>query len=283
MYSSLLRVIPPIVSGVDTLRARVALVTGAARGQGRAHAVALARAGADVAVCDLGRTLPTVPYALGSVAELGETAALVQAEGRRCISSVVDVRDAAALAELVEETVAELGRLDILVANAGVISYGKAWELSEAQWDEVVDVNLTGVWKSCRAAVPAMLAGGEGGAIVITASTASVKGLAGMSHYAAAKHGCVGLARSLALELAPHRIRVNCVAPGGVRTPMGTNTAMQQLLEQDPALAASLTAALPVDLVEPEDVSAAVVWLCSDAARQVTGTVLPLDAGTLLR
>jgi SDR family mycofactocin-dependent oxidoreductase len=276
-------VIPPIVSGVSTLTDRTALVTGAARGQGRAHAVALARAGADVAVCDVAHGLPTIPYALGTPDELAETVRLVEAEGRRCVTAVVDVRDGAALEELVEQVVAELGRLDILIANAGVISYGPAWELSEEQWDEVLGVNLTGVWKSCRAAVPAMLARGEGGAIVITASTASVKGLAGMSHYAAAKHGCVGLARSLALELAPHRIRVNCVAPGGVRTPMGTNTAMQELLDQDPALAASLTAALPVDLVEPEDVSAAVIWLCSDAARQVTGTVLPLDAGTLLR
>ncbi|HEX6492149.1 MAG TPA: mycofactocin-coupled SDR family oxidoreductase [Candidatus Dormibacteraeota bacterium] len=266
-----------------TLTDKVALVTGAARGQGRAHAVALARAGAHVAVCDVAHPLPTIPYALGTPGELAETARLVEAEGRRCLRAVVDVRDGAALEELVEQTVAELGRLHILVANAGVISYGAAWELTEEQWDEVLGVNLTGVWKSCRAAVPAMLAHGEGGVIVITASTASVKGLAGMSHYVAAKHGCVGLARSLALELAPHRIRVNCVAPGGVRTPMGTNTAMQELLEQDPALAASLTAALPVDLVEPEDVSAAVVWLCSEAARQVTGTVLPLDAGTLLR
>lgn len=262
---------------------RVALVTGAARGQGRAHAVALARAGANVAVCDIAHSLPSVPYPLGTAEELGETVALVEAEGRRCLSAVVDVRDAAALSEFAEQTVAELGGLDILVANAGVISYGTSWELTEQQWDEVLGVNLTGVWKSCRAAVPAMIAAGRGGAVVITTSTAAVKGLAGMAHYVAAKHGCVGLARSLALELAPHRIRVNCIAPGGVRTPMGTNTHMQELLQQDPGLAASLTAVLPVDLVEPEDVSHAVVWLCSDAARQVTGTVLPLDAGTLLR
>jgi SDR family mycofactocin-dependent oxidoreductase len=268
---------------VSTLDARVAVVTGAARGQGRAHAVALARAGADVAACDIARSLPSVPYPLGTAEELAQTEAMVEAEGRRCLSAVVDVRDSAALAEFVGQTVAELGGLDILVANAGVISYGSAWELTEQQWDEVLAVNLTGVWKSCRAAVPAMIAGGRGGVVVITTSTAAVKGLAGMSHYVAAKHGCVGFARSLALELAPHRIRVNCVAPGGVRTPMGTNTQMQELLQRDPALAASLTAALPVDLVEPEDVSDAVVWLCSDAARQVTGTVLPLDAGTLLR
>ncbi|HEY2705218.1 MAG TPA: mycofactocin-coupled SDR family oxidoreductase [Candidatus Dormibacteraeota bacterium] len=265
------------------LEGRVALVTGAARGQGRSHAVALARAGADVAVCDLAAPLATVPYPLGTAEELAGTALLVEAEGRRCVSAVLDVRDGAALAELVERAVARLGRLDTVVANAGVISYGAAWELSDAQWDEVVGVNLTGVWRTCRAAVPAMLAGGEGGAIVIATSTAALKGLSGMAHYAAAKHGCIGLARSLALELAAHRIRVNCVAPGGVRTPMGTNPQMQGVMEADPHLAHSLTAALPVDLVEPEDVSAAVVWLCSDAARHVTGAVLPVDAGTLLR
>jgi SDR family mycofactocin-dependent oxidoreductase len=268
---------------VSTLEGRVALVTGAARGQGRSHAVALARAGADLAVCDLARQLPTVPYPLGSEAELAETVRLVEVEGRRCLSAVLDVRDGAAQAELVERAVARFGRLDVLVANAGVISYAAAWELTDAQWDEVVGVNLTGVWRSCRAAVPAMLAGGEGGAIVITTSLGAHKGLSGMAHYAAAKHGCVGLARSLALELAPHRIRVNCVAPGGVRTPMGTNTQMLEAMRADPDLARTLTTLLPVDLVEAEDVSAAVVWLASDAARHVTGAVLPVDAGTLLR
>jgi SDR family mycofactocin-dependent oxidoreductase len=272
-----------IVSIVSTLEGRVALVTGAARGQGRSHAVALARAGADLVVCDLARQLATVPYPLGTEAELAETARLVEAEGRRCLSAVLDVRDGAAQAELVERAVAGFGRLDVLVANAGVISYGAAWELTDAQWDEVVGVNLTGVWQSCRAAVPAMLAAGEGGAIVITTSTGAHKGLSGMAHYTAAKHGCVGLARSLALELAPHRIRVNCVAPGGVRTPMGTNTQMHEAMRADPHLARTLTALLPVDLVEPADVSAAVVWLTSDAARHVTGAVLPVDAGTLLR
>jgi SDR family mycofactocin-dependent oxidoreductase len=268
---------------VSTVEGRVALVTGAARGQGRSHAVALARAGLHVAVCDLAGPLATVPYPLGTAEELAQTVRLVEAEGRRCVSAVLDVRDGAALAELVARTVATLGRLDTLVANAGVISYGAAWELTDAQWDEVVGVNLTGVWRSCRAAVPAMLAGGEGGAIVIVTSTAALKGLGRMAHYAAAKHGCIGLARSLALELAPHRIRVNCVAPGGVRTPMGTSTQMLEVMEADPDLARTLTAALPVDLVEPGDVSAAVVWLCSDAARHVTGAVLPVDAGTLLR
>jgi SDR family mycofactocin-dependent oxidoreductase len=268
---------------VGTLAGQVALVTGAARGQGRAHAVALARAGADLVLCDLAAPLATVPYPLGTAEELAETAALVEAEGRGCLGRAVDVRDGAAVAGLVEDAVDRFGRLDVLVANAGVISYGCAWELTDAQWDEVLGVDLGGVWRSCRAAIPAMLAGGRGGAIVITGSTASAKGLAGMAHYAAAKHGCVGLARSLALELAPHRVRVNCILPGGVRTPMGSTMQLHERMAADPHLASSLSAALPVDLLEPEDLSAAVVWLCSDAARHVTGAVLPVDGGTLLR
>jgi (+)-trans-carveol dehydrogenase len=270
----------PFVTG---LPGRVALVTGAARGQGRSHAVALARAGADVAACDACRDLPTVPYPLGTEAELAATARLVEAEGRRCLAAAVDVRDGAAVAAFAERAVATLGHLDVLCANAGVISFGAAWELTEEQWDVVLGVNLTGVWHCCRAAVPHMLARGEGGAIVVTLSTAALKGLERMAHYAAAKHGCVGLARSLARELAPHRIRVNCVAPGGVRTPMGKNQRMQEVVQGDPSLSSTLASMLPVDLVEPEDVSAAVVWLASDAARHVTGVVLPVDGGTLLR
>jgi SDR family mycofactocin-dependent oxidoreductase len=275
--------VAPYFAGMSGLAGRVALVTGAARGQGRSHAVALARAGADVAVCDVARQLPTVPYPLGTIEELGETARLVAAEGRRCLAAPVDIRDGDAVTAFTERVVATLGRLDVLCANAGVISFGAGWELTEAQWEEVVGVNLTGTWKCCRAAVPHMLAGGDGGVIVITASTAALKGLEQMAHYAAAKHGCIGLARSLARELAPHRIRVNCVAPGGVRTPMGTNPRMQEVVQGDAGLSSTLACMLPIDLVEPEDVSAAVVWLASDAARHVTGMVLPVDGGTLLR
>jgi SDR family mycofactocin-dependent oxidoreductase len=265
------------------LSGRVALVTGAARGQGRSHAVALARAGADVAVCDIARPLAAVPYPLGTEADLAETARLVEALGRRCVAAPLDVRDGGAVAAFTARVAATLGRLDVLCANAGVISFGAAWELTQEEWDVVLGVNLTGVWQCCRAAVPHMLARGEGGAIVVILSTAALKGLERMAHYAAAKHGCVGLARSLARELAPHRIRVNCVAPGGVRTPMATDQRMQEVVQGDPSLASTLACMLPLDLVEPEDVSAAVVWLASDAARHVTGVVLPVDGGTLLR
>jgi SDR family mycofactocin-dependent oxidoreductase len=261
---------------------RVALVTGAARGQGRAHALALARAGADVVVCDLAADLPTVPYGLGTEADLEETARAVRATGRRCAA----VRADAASVGQMEHAVAradELGALEVVCANAGVISFGRSWELTEAQWDQVVATNLKGVWATCRAAIPGLVERGRGGSIVITGSAASLRGYPGISHYAAAKHGVIGLMRSLAIELAPHRIRVNCVLPGGVRTPMGTADAMQGWLAAEPEASRALTALLPVDLVEPDDVSAAVAWLASDSARLVTGVVLPVDAGVQLR
>jgi SDR family mycofactocin-dependent oxidoreductase len=260
----------------------VALVTGAARGQGRASAVALARAGADVVACDAAVDLPTVPYALATPQDLEETARAVRETGRRCLALQADAASVEQMAEAAAAA-AELGSLEVVCANAGVISFGRSWELSEPQWDEVLAVNLKGVWATCRAAIPVLLERGAGGSIVITGSAASLRGYPGISHYAAAKHGVIGLMRSLAIELAPHRIRVNCVLPGGVRTPMGTAAAMQGWLEDEPDAARALTSLLPVDLVEPEDVSAAVVWLASDSARHVTGVALPIDAGVQLR
>jgi SDR family mycofactocin-dependent oxidoreductase len=260
----------------------VALVTGAGRGQGRSDALALARAGLDVVAVDVAADLPEVPYGLATAADLEETARAVRSAGRRCLA----LRgDAACLADM-EAAVAgaaELGALDVVCANAGVISFGRSWELTEAQWDRVVATNLKGVWATCRAAIPGLIERGRGGSIVITGSAASLRGYAGISHYAAAKHGAIGLMRSLAIELAPHRVRVNCVLPGGVRTPMGTAPAMQEWLAREPEAARALTALLPVDLVEPEDVSAAVAWLASDEARFVTGIALPVDAGAQLR
>jgi SDR family mycofactocin-dependent oxidoreductase len=266
------------------LEGRVALVTGAARGQGASHAVALARAGADVVACDAVRDLPTVPYPLAAAAELERTAAAVRETGRRCCPAVADVRDLEAMERVVERAARELGPIDIVCANAGVISFGPSWQLTEQQWDEVVDTNLKGAWATCRAAVPRMIEAGRGGAVVLTTSAAGLKGYSGMAHYAASKHGLIGLARTLAIELAPHGIRVNCVAPGGVRTPMGTNQAIHDHLATESDAARALTSLLPeLDLVEPEDVSAAVCWLVSDAARTVTGVVLPVDAGVQLR
>jgi SDR family mycofactocin-dependent oxidoreductase len=270
-------------SSEPILAGHVALVTGAARGQGRAHAVALARAGADVVACDLCRSIATVPYSLALPEDLEETARLVRAQGRRCFSRVVDAADPGAMQRVVDEAESELGGIDIVCANAGVISFGRAWELSEEQWDDVVRINLKGAWSTCKAVVPGMVERGRGGSIVLISSAAGVRGYPGISHYVASKHGVVGLMRALAIELAPHGIRVNCVLPGGVRTPMGTAEAMGRWLEAEPEAARALTALLTVDLVEPEDVSAAVVWLASEAARHVTGVALPIDAGVQLR
>jgi SDR family mycofactocin-dependent oxidoreductase len=261
---------------------RVALVTGAARGQGRSHALALARAGADVAVCDLARQLATIPYELAGPADLEETARQVRETGRRCLAIQADAGSVAEMEAAVRRAVEELGGLDVVCANAGVINYGLLWELTEAQFDEVIATNLKGVWATCRAAVPPMLERGAGGSIVITGSAASLRGYPGISHYAAAKHGVVGLMRSLAMELARHGIRVNCVLPGGVRTPMG-GAAVEHWLTDFPDASRALTALLPIDVVEPEDVTAAVLWLASDAARHVTGITLPVDGGVQLR
>ncbi len=250
------------------LAGRVALVTGAARGQGRAHAVALAGAGADVVACDRCRDAPAVPYPLGTPADLEETARLVRAAGRRCLAVEADAASVPDM-EAAAGRAAELGGLDVVCANAGVISFGPAWELSEAQFDEVVRTNLRGVWATCRAAVPGLLEQARGGAVVVTGSAASLRPYPGIAHYVAAKHGVVGLVRSLAAELAPHRVRVNCVLPGGVRTPMGTSEAMREWLAAEPDASRALTALLPVDLAAPEDVSAAVVWLPVDAGVQL--------------
>ncbi|HXM58758.1 MAG TPA: mycofactocin-coupled SDR family oxidoreductase [Candidatus Dormibacteraeota bacterium] len=261
----------------------VALVTGAGRGQGRAHALALARAGYDVVACDLAADQPTVPYGLATPADLEDTAsAVVRGAGRRCLAIRADAAGVADM-EAAVAAAGELGPLDVVCANAGVISFGRAWELSEAQWDQVVATNLKGVWATCRAAIPGMIERGRGGSLVITGSAASLRGYPGIAHYAAAKHGAIGLMRALAIELAPHRIRVNCVLPGGVRTPMGEAQAMQAWLAAEPDAARALTSLLPVDLVEPEEVSAAVAWLASAAAEHVTGVALPIDAGVQLR
>ena len=264
------------------LAGRVAMVTGAGRGQGRAQAVALAQAGADIVGCDLCHDQPTVPYRLSTHEDLEETARLVRQAGRRCL---VQEADAASVDEMkaAAAAAADLGAIDVICANAGVINFGSAWELSDAQWDQVIGTNLKGAWATCRAAIPGMISRNRGGSIILIGSAASLRGYPGISHYAAAKHGLLGLMRSLAIELAPHRIRVNCVLPGGVRTSMGTTRAMQNWLQAEPEASRALAPLLPVDLVEPEDVAAAVVWLASDAARLVTGVALPVDAGVQLR
>ncbi len=260
----------------------VALVTGAGRGQGRAQAVALAGLGLDVAACDLGHDLPTIPYPLASPEDLEETGRLVRELGRRCLVGLADAADLAAMRALAARAEAELGPVEVVVANAGVISFGRSWELEEAEWDEVIRADLRGAWVTCRATLPAMVSRRRG-SVVLVGSAASLRGYPGIAHYAAAKHGLLGLMRTLALELAPFGLRVNCVLPGGVRTPMGTSAAMRGWLDAHPDAARALTAPLPVDLVEPDEVAAAVAWLASESARHVTGVALPVDAGVQLR
>jgi SDR family mycofactocin-dependent oxidoreductase len=265
------------------LEGKVALVSGAARGQGRSHAVRLAQEGADVIAFDLCRQLGTVPYELATSEDLAETVKLVEDLDRRIVAREADVRDTAAVQAVVDEGVREFGRLDVVCANAGIVTFAEnAWSLTDEQWDEMIAVNLTGVWKTVRAAVPAMIEAGNGGCIVLTSSTAGVKGMAGIGHYVSAKHGVVGLMRTLAVELAAHSIRVNTVHPTGVNTPMVINDFTAQFTATESGQS-NMQNLLPVEMVEPVDISNAIVWLASDEARYVTGVSLPVDAGMLQR
>jgi SDR family mycofactocin-dependent oxidoreductase len=278
------------VEPVGRLDGKVALITGGARGQGRSHALTLAREGADIAICDVCEQLPTAPYPPATEEDLARTARMVEDLDRRCTAVKADVRDGAQMRGVVERAVRELGHVDVLVANAGIESFGKAWELAEEQWDEMVSVNLTGVWESCKAVVPHMI-GRRRGVIVMTSSLAGLKGLANQAHYAAAKHGVVGLMKALAIELAPYGIRVNTVHPSSVDTPIIKNQAMYTLFSggNPEATLEEVTPAfeglnlLPIPWMEPQDVSNAVLWLVSDEARYVTGVALPVDAGASVK
>ena len=265
------------------LEGKVALISGAARGQGRAHAVRLAEEGADVIAFDVCAQLGTVEYPMSTSDDLKETVRLVEDLDRRIVAREADVRDLAAVQQIVDEGIQEFGRLDVVCANAGIAGFADTtWSLTEEQWEEMIAVNLTGVWKTVKAAAPAMIEAGNGGCIVITSSTAGVKGMIRTGHYVATKHGVVGLMRTLANELAPYSIRVNTVHPTGVNTPMVVNDYMAEALS-DPEFGSNIQNALPVEMVEPVDISNAIVWLASDEARYVTGVSLPVDAGFLQR
>ena len=267
---------------------RVALITGAARGQGRAHALRLAAAGLDIAAIDLCSDLPEIPYPLATADDLAATVAAVEASGRRALGLRADVRDGPALEQAVAEAAGTLGGIDVVVANAGVFAAALAWETDPAVWETLLAVNLTGAWNTARAAVPYLLESG-GGAMVFVASIAGLKGIEHLGAYAASKHGVIGLMRTLALELAPHRVRVNAVCPTNVGTGILHNEHTYSLFlpdgERDEASLREAFGAvntIPVPWIEPEDVAAAVAWLVSDEARFVTGAVLPVDAGALL-
>lgn len=267
------------------LDGKVAFITGAARGQGRAHAVRLAQEGAAILAVDICKQIESVGYAMSTREDLDETVSLVQGLGARIAAYEADVRDGAALKQVFKDGVEALGPVTIVVANAGIGPGG--FSSPEQQWDEVIGVNLTGVWNTGRVAIPSMVRNGQGGAIVLTSSTGGLLGapsnVAGMLGYTAAKHGVVGLMRSWANFLAPHNIRVNSVAPTTVRTPMANNGDVSAITQYAPELANSLLNAMPVEAVDAEDVANAVAWLVSDEARYVTGTVVPVDAGNLNR
>ena len=264
---------------------QVAFITGAARGQGRAHAVRMAEEGADILAVDICEQIESVTYQMSKPDDLDETVRLVEALGRRIVATETDVRDVQALQKAFDEGVAELGPVTIVVANAGIGPGGMA--PAEQQWDEVIGVNLTGVWNTGRVAIPSMVDNGQGGAIVLTSSTGGLTGspsnVPGMLGYTAAKHGVIGLMRSWANYLAPHDIRVNSVAPTTVCTPMANDGDVSMIVKHVPELANSLTNAMSVDAVEAIDVANAVAWLVSDEARYITGTVVPVDAGNINR
>ena len=270
------------------VQGKVAFITGAARGQGRSHAVRLAEEGADIIGVDICAQVDTVPYPMATSEDLLETQQLVEKLGRRMVIREADVRDAEALRAAVTDGIAELGRLDIVVANAGIWSHDRVEKMSGVMWQDMIDINLTGVFNTCQAALPHLIEAGQGGSIILISSTAGLRGNANNLHYTAAKHGVVGIMRTMANEMAPHRIRVNTVHPTTVDTPMIRNDAMIRLFrphseaptmeEAEPAY--RTTNLMPIPWVESIDISNAVLFLASDEARYITSVSLPVDAGS---
>lgn len=266
---------------------KIAFITGVARGQGRSHAIRLAEEGADIVGVDLCRDVGTAPYPGATEEDLAETVAEVERLGRRIVARTTDVRDLAALSEVVRAGVAELGPLDIVVANAGIASFGPALELDEQSWQDVLDVNLTGVWKTVKATAPGMIDRGAGGSIVLTSSIAGLIAFPNLAHYTAAKHGVTGLMRTLAVELAPHRIRANSIHPTTVDTPMIANEpvwglfmgGMEGVTRDQASKGMTAMNALEIPWTEARDISNAVLYLASDEARHVTGTTMVIDGG----
>jgi SDR family mycofactocin-dependent oxidoreductase len=262
---------------------KVAFVTGAGRGQGRSHAIRLAEEGADIIAIDICEDYSTVGYGMATESDLKETARAVEALDRRIIATKADVRDAAALKQAVDAGVAELGRLDIVCANAGICTLATWDQVTPQAWQDTLDTNLTGVWNTMVAAIPHLAESG-GGSIICTSSIAGIKGLPFLAPYVAAKHGVVGIAKTMANELAIHKIRVNTVHPTGVNTPMGTAmSALGPLIDQDPSLGPIFMNTLSVELVDTLDISNAVLFLASDEARYVTGLEFTVDAGCTIR
>jgi SDR family mycofactocin-dependent oxidoreductase len=275
------------------LEGRVAFITGAARGQGRAHAVRLAGDGADIIAIDVcGPISETITYPLATPEELAETVRAVEATGRKVLAREVDVRDLAALQQVVADGIEQFGRLDILVANAGVLSWGRIWEMSEEQWDTVIDVNLNGTWRTVRAVVPAMIEAGNGGSIIIVSSSAGLKATPGNAHYAASKHGLVALTNSLAIEAGEFGIRVNSIHPYSIETPMVEKEAMMAIFAKYPNYLHSF-APMPYhpvnhdgkkglqEFMTADEVSDVVAWLAGDGSATISGSQIAVDRGTM--
>ncbi|MGD9795123.1 MAG: mycofactocin-coupled SDR family oxidoreductase [Acidimicrobiia bacterium] len=279
------------MAGAKRVEGKVAFITGAARGQGRAHAVRLAEEGADIIAVDLCAQVASVPYPMGTAEDLAETVRLVEQLDRRIVALEADVRDNAALGAALATGVAQLGRLDIVLANAGIWSGCPSVDMPVDMWQDMIDINLTGVWNTCQVSLRHLIEGGRGGSIIITSSSAGIRTGANIVHYSAAKHGVVGIMRTLANELAPHFIRVNTIHPTAVATPMLHNEPMFQLFRPDlenPTIDDATPMfqglnALPIPWVEAIDISNAVLFLASDESRYITSVSLPVDAGSTQR
>lgn len=270
---------------------KVAFITGAARGQGRSHAVKLAEEGADIIAVDALKDIDTVTYPMATDEDMQETVRLVEATGRRIHSAHADVRDFESLRIALDAGVEQLGHVDIVSANAGILSFGSVEELSEETWAQMIDINLSGVWRTAKAAIPHLIKQGTGGSIILTSSVAGLRSYAGVGHYVSAKHGVVGLMKTLAQELAEHHIRVNTVNPTQVDTPMVQHPDMYKLFSPDVenptkddfARASGESILYPIPWVESIDVSNAVLFLASEESRYITGVALPIDGGVLVK
>jgi (+)-trans-carveol dehydrogenase len=277
---------------MSSLEGKIAFVTGAGRGQGRSHAVTLAEAGADVVILDICKDIAAAPYPLATADDLAETAAQIEALGRRVLARQADVRVPGEIDAVVAEANEKFGSIDIVCANAGIgVYFRKTWELTDQDWHDVLGVNVTGVFNTVRAVVPSMIERGRGGSIILTSSLAGLKGYSNIAAYVVAKHGVNGLMRTLANELGPHRIRVNTVCPGLINTAMMMNQPtydvfrpeLEKPTQADATEVFRTMQVLPADWLEPRDVSEVVRFLASDEARFVTGIAVPVDAGQIGR
>jgi len=268
---------------------KVALVTGAGRGQGRAHAETLARSGADIIAIDICKDVESAPYSMSGVADLDETARRVKTIGRRIVAVEADVRSQSEIDDAVSRGLAEFGHIDILIANAGIWATCPFWELSESHWTDMIDTNLSGVWRSCKAVAPHMIER-HSGAIVITSSVNGLEPGAGYAHYASSKHGAIGLMKNVALELAPYGVRCNAICPSTVDTPMANWQGAYDAVAGHPGGTReeftegtkAWHALKGCGALDPQFMANAALWLVSDEAAVITGVTLPVDAGHLL-